>query len=133
MLILRWKQEKKKYVFLRWRFVLTYLVLVVLLCGSLLQLTEINRELAVLQKLEPQKLTLKKNLGQAQAEVSVHLQWLVLLLCIVQLSEVHEHLVSLEQATESDLSRARALPGVDPNTGQLRNSMEKVMIHFVSW
>jgi len=54
--------------------VLTYLVLVVLLCGSLLQLTEINRELAVLQKLEPQKLTLKKNLGQAQAEVSVHLQ-----------------------------------------------------------
>ena len=49
-----------------------------------------------------------------------------MLSCIVQLSEVHEHLVNLEQVTETDLSRARALPGVDPNTGQLRNAMEKV-------
>jgi len=39
---------------------------------------------------------------------------------------VHDHLTALEKAMETDLSRARSLSGVDPNTGQLRVTMEKV-------
>ena len=30
---------------------------------------------------------------------------------------------------ETDLSRARSLSGVDPNTGQLQVAMEKVLFH----
>ena len=30
---------------------------------------------------------------------------------------------------ETDLSRARSLSGVDPNTGQLQVAMEKVLLH----
>ena len=30
---------------------------------------------------------------------------------------------------ETDLSRARSLSGVDPNTGQLQVTMEKVLFH----
>ena len=46
-----------------------------------------------------------------------------------QLSQVHDHLTALEKAMETDLSRARSLSGVDPNTGQLRVAMEKVQCY----
>ena len=90
-----------------------------------MQLNKIKHESELLQKLEPQKQSLTDQLKQAQAEVRL-LTYSQQYCYYTQLSQVHHHLTSLEKAMETDLSRARSLSGVDPNTGQLQVAMEKV-------
>lgn len=97
--------------------------------GISMQLNKVKHELQLLQKLEPQKESLTGQLKQAQAEVRLIPHSPKQYCYCTQLSQVHNHLTLLEKAMETDLSRARSLSGVDPNTGQLQVAMEKVLFH----